>query len=321
MSPPEPDAPAAPTEPVENLLRATEATVIASSGGGRDPEGQVRKLVDGDLETAWNGATGDLEGFIGFRIPAEARVTSIGLTAGYTRQSRPELFTGNYRLRKVRVTRDGELVRELTLDPESRELQRFDVEGPGGEWRIQAVETLPGDHYGWSELCVSELVVQGIPTSLGRDEAPATALVPGDLSRLARRALDRFQTLVAADPSMDIDMPSVALSEPAGAPRFGTVGEMGEARERVTVRGGKCYALVARYAQELRANPDDPLAGEADDPPAPHPLRRSTAARPPGLPQPPQPPPLPATNRRTSPPSRPATTSSTTASASSERRG
>jgi hypothetical protein len=120
-------------------------------------------LVDGSLETAWNSRTGDLTGaWIEVRLPDDATVTSIGMTAGFTHVSpRADLFPGNHRVARVRVLHDGAEVGTYPLDPELRTLQSLPVTGGGGVWRIELAELRPGTRTDWQEACVSELVVMG----------------------------------------------------------------------------------------------------------------------------------------------------------------
>lgn len=73
-------APAA--DPVVDLLHTVMATVAVSSKVA-NPKDFPEHLVDGRADTAWNGGTGDLNGFIAFRVPAASRVTRIELTVGF----------------------------------------------------------------------------------------------------------------------------------------------------------------------------------------------------------------------------------------------
>lgn len=148
--------------PPLDLLQSV-ATDIAVSSAYRGELTQVARLVDGDLETAWNSASDDLVGArIDVRIPAGATVTSIAMTAGFThRTDRADLFTGNHRVMRVRVLRDGTLLGEHTLDPASRALQTLPVEGPGGVYRIEIAAVQPGSNAAWREACISELRVMG----------------------------------------------------------------------------------------------------------------------------------------------------------------
>lgn len=145
-----------------DLLRAVR-TDLAVSSVYRDRLAQAAALVDGDLETAWNSRTGDLRGaWIEVRLPANATVTSIALTAGYTKQSGArDLFTGNHRISRVRVLRDGRDVGVYDLRTDLRELQTLPVTGPGGVYRIEVVDVVPGSRSGWREVCVSELRILG----------------------------------------------------------------------------------------------------------------------------------------------------------------
>lgn len=145
-----------------DLLRAV-ATDLAVSSTYRNQRSQVASLVDGSLETAWNSRTGELAGaWIEVRIPASARVSAIQLTAGFTHVTpRADLFPGNHRVRRVRVSRDGVVLGEHTLEVESRALQSLPVSGPGGVYRVEIVEVLPGSRTDWREVCISELRVLG----------------------------------------------------------------------------------------------------------------------------------------------------------------
>jgi hypothetical protein len=153
---------ALPQLPIVDLLRSV-ATDVAVSSVYRNEAAQAARIADGDLETAWNSRTGDLVGaWIEARLPAEATVTSIELTVGFTRRTASaDLFAGNHRIRLVRLLRDGAEVGVFLLDPESRALQTLAVTGPGGVYRIEVVEVQPGTRPTWRELCVSEIRIMG----------------------------------------------------------------------------------------------------------------------------------------------------------------
>ena len=52
---------------------------MATSTATRDDEVQVRRLVDGDLETGWNSLSGDLIGsWIAFRLPPQVGEAAVG---------------------------------------------------------------------------------------------------------------------------------------------------------------------------------------------------------------------------------------------------
>ncbi len=86
--------------PVVELLHAVPSAVSVSSAY-HDDVAQARKLVDGDMSTAWNSRTGDLVGaYIDVRIPESATVSSFEITAGFTREGgATDLFTGNHRVK------------------------------------------------------------------------------------------------------------------------------------------------------------------------------------------------------------------------------
>lgn len=165
--------PPAGSRPV-NLLTATPA-VVAVSSTVANREIVPAHLVDGDLGTAWNSRTGELQGaWIGARVPADARVTAIRMTVGFTKidPKLGDLFTMNPRIRKVRVLRDGAPIAEHVLDPGVRTLQDIPIDQPGGEYKIEVVDIVPGTKASWREACVSELEIWGVP-------GPTTSPKPG----------------------------------------------------------------------------------------------------------------------------------------------
>lgn len=134
-------------------------TEVAASSAYRDRANEIAKLFDGDVETAWNSRTGDLERpWIEVRLPDDVRVSSIELTSGFTRG---DLFEQNFRVARVRVLRDGRELGVYPLDTGSRDLQSLPVVGPGGVYRLELVDLLPGSRNRWREVCVSELRVLG----------------------------------------------------------------------------------------------------------------------------------------------------------------
>lgn len=144
------------------LLHAAPSTVAVSSTVA-NPRFVPAHLVDGDPATAWNSRTGDLVGaWIAFRVPAEAHVTAVEMTVGFTSiDKQGDLFTMNPRIKRVRLYRNGAVVREQALDPELRSAQSIAVDTAGGEFKIELVELLPGSRRTWREACVSELRVLG----------------------------------------------------------------------------------------------------------------------------------------------------------------
>jgi len=190
---------ALPELPIVDLLQSV-ATDVAVSSVYRNETAQLARLADGDLETAWNSRTGDLVGaWIEARLPASVTVTSIELTAGFTRRTDSgDLFTGNQRIRRVRVLRDGTEVGVFPLDPESRELQAMPVTGPGGVYRLEFAEVQPGTRTNWRELCVSELRFLGrSPGARTGERLPRFAVGQLPEPRPAPGSHDREQVLKA----------------------------------------------------------------------------------------------------------------------------
>lgn len=193
--PPPPPGPVIPTplrsadaqaaSPLIELLHHTRA-VVAVSSTVLNPKIQPEQLVDGNLATAWNSRTGDLAGaWIAFRVPSDAHVKQVKLTAGFVAKGREgDYFTMNQRIRSVRITSGGKLIANATLDPELRVLQTIPVDGPGGDYRIEITSLLVGTQKTWRETCVSELEVWGAaPTAFAAPSPPTVTI--GSLDMLA----------------------------------------------------------------------------------------------------------------------------------------
>jgi hypothetical protein len=240
---PTPTRPEAEAPPVD-LLRSVR-TDLAVSSVYRDQAGQAQRLVDGDLETAWNSRTGDLVGaWIEVRLPPSATVHSIGLTAGFTKAEATDLFTGNHRVARVRVLRDGTEVGAFALNVESRELQTFDLRGPGGVYRIEVAEVVAGSRASWRETCVSELRIFGTDPSaregarypqfaVGELPAPRPAPGTGDRAEIATRFRDEARWLARAWKQFEEALQGLDMNtgEPEGTPEE----RAGFARTRRTI--------------------------------------------------------------------------------------
>jgi len=164
-------APPVDPDPIVDLLHTVESTVAVSSKVD-NPHDYPEHLVDGKPETAWNGKTGDLKGWIAFRVPLSAKVLRVEITPGFDKKAtKGDLFTMNHRIKKVRISRQGEVIKEVTLDTANRALQAIDFEAPGGDFKIDILETVPGTQKKWRELTISELRVWG--RAGGAPENPA----------------------------------------------------------------------------------------------------------------------------------------------------
>jgi hypothetical protein len=179
-----PPAPAPPAPaPVVDLLLETNATITVSSRVD-NPTDYPEHLVDGRPDTAWNGRTGDLNGWIEVILPADVKVSSIAITAGFDKKKgKDDLFTMNHRISKLRILRDQVLVKEATLDTSRRDLQLVPVSvaATGGQWRIEIVETVPGTKKEWNELVVSDLKMYGVAGAarLPAPRLPKVLVAPG----------------------------------------------------------------------------------------------------------------------------------------------
>ncbi|MFO0639930.1 MAG: hypothetical protein U0183_12010 [Polyangiaceae bacterium] len=171
------DGGAAKTEPEIELLHAVPC-VVAVSSKVDNPKDFPEHLVDGKLETAWNGKTGDLGGYIAFRTPKEARVRRISLTVGFDRGA---LFEKNHRIKKVRISREGRVLFERVLDPSARGFQDIALDEAGGDFKIDVLETAPGTEKTWNELVVSELRVFGLANGAKENPVHMPELAIGSL--------------------------------------------------------------------------------------------------------------------------------------------
>lgn len=224
-----PAAASRPNDAIVDLLLETEAKLTVSSRVD-NPRDYPEHLVDGRPETAWNGKTGDLHGWIEIVLPPAAKVTAIEITAGFDKKKdADDLFLMNHRIAKIRVLHDGVIVKEAALDTSKRELQRVLVDGAGGTWRIEVVETVPGTKKEWQELVVSDLKMYGYAgfARLPYRRLPQVNVAPGSAAPpLPLRTVDavvsegRFATTLAAlCAGFDADMQRAILAEAPSAPR------------------------------------------------------------------------------------------------------
>lgn len=170
---------AAQADPTPVNLLTSVPTTIAVSSTVDNAKITPEHLVDGDLATAWNSRTGELAGaWIAVRVPTDAKVTSIKLTAGFTHVDKRlgDLFTQNPRIKKVRVTRGGQTLGELTLDITSRALQELKLDVPGGDLTLTVMAFEPGSKKTWREISVSELQVWGTTPAMAKAQRPAVRL-------------------------------------------------------------------------------------------------------------------------------------------------
>lgn len=185
------DAAIAKAPPVIDLLHSVDC-VVAVSSKVDNPKDFPEHLVDGKLETAWNGRTGDLDGFIAFRVPKVARVKRIELTVGFVKvgpaPEKRDLFTMNHRIEKVRLSREGTVVKEIDLDPDARAMQGFDVDEAGGDFELKVLSTKPGTEKKWKELTVSEFRVLGLANGAPENPSHLPKMAIGGLDGAKPRA-------------------------------------------------------------------------------------------------------------------------------------
>src|SRR5262249_39391043 len=167
--------------PTVDLLFETDVKITVSSRVD-NPRDYPEHLVDGRPETAWNGKTGDLNGWIEVTLAPEVHVQSIAITCGFDKKKGPEdLFVENHRIKRLRVVRDGAPMKEVTLDVTRRDLQSIPIDAPGGTYRLEVLETVPGTKKDGRELTVSDLKFYGTPGAvrLAEPRLPRVDVAPG----------------------------------------------------------------------------------------------------------------------------------------------
>jgi hypothetical protein len=185
---PRPKTALAGKDPWRSLIAWTDSRVAVSSTVD-NPRDLPEHLIDRKASTAWNGRTGDLVGaWMAFRVPQEARVRQIRITCGFDAHGPDvagkrgsDLFTLNQRIKKLRITRDGEPLRDVELDVDKRDAQTIDVDAAGGDFVLTVIEVVPGTKKEWRELVVSELDVVGAPGKALRPTAHTPRVRVGSL--------------------------------------------------------------------------------------------------------------------------------------------
>ncbi len=162
-------------------LTASVPTTIAVSSTVDNASIKPEHIADGRLDTAWNSRTGDLTPHIYVRVPPTAKVTSIKMTAGFTKVDKRlgDLFTMNPRIRKVRISSGGHAT-EHHLDFQYRGLQELKVDLPAGDLDIAILARVPGTKKSWKEISISELEVWGTTTAKPKPQKPSIRLVSLD---------------------------------------------------------------------------------------------------------------------------------------------
>jgi|GEM_PF-5969743 len=171
-------------------LSTSVPTTIAVSSTVDNAAIKPEHIADGKLDTAWNSRTGDLAPHVMIRVPATAKVTSIKLTAGFTKVDKKlgDLFTMNPRIKKVRVT-SGSIAKDFDLDITNRGLQELALDLPGGDIDIAVVASEPGTKKTWREISISELEVWGTTATAVKAQKPAIRM----------RSLDALPALSKAE--------------------------------------------------------------------------------------------------------------------------
>lgn len=158
-----------PSARVVDLVYATK-TLVAVSSKVQNPRDYPEHLIDNKPETAWNSETGDLKGWIAFRVPKDAHADYLTITCGFDKVAKDgtDLFTANHRIKKIALERDGVKLGEHTLDTNVRTPQRIEIDKDGGEFKLKVLETVPGTNEKWRELVVSEVHLMGKTPAITR---------------------------------------------------------------------------------------------------------------------------------------------------------
>ncbi|MCA9669873.1 MAG: hypothetical protein KC503_29965 [Myxococcales bacterium] len=184
------------------LLRHLDGVAVVVSSLVDNRRISTRELVDGDLSTAWNSRTGKLVGeWVGFWLPAGARVEQIKLTIGDVRRKGiRDLFVLNHRIHKVRLWRGRTKLSEHTLDLSSRALQSIAVrDGRGGAlFRVEIITVEPGKKRRWREICVSELQAWGSAPKLHPKAHTPLAIVGAATTRFDALCPRGTQSVIGA---------------------------------------------------------------------------------------------------------------------------
>ena len=137
-----------------------------------------KHIVDNDLGTAWNSATGELDGtWLDVELTGGGTIEQVRLTTGFTGYGpkHEDYFTMNPRIAKVTVSADGGPPTTVALAPDRRDLQSIAVHAAKSV-HIVIAEVVPGSKKSWREVNVSELQVWGTPPAGWTP--PAKPLVP-----------------------------------------------------------------------------------------------------------------------------------------------
>ena len=171
--------------PLVDLLRAVPITITVSSTVV-NPAIVPAHLVDRDLGTAWNSATGELVGaWIEATLPSGARAAEIRMTVGHTGHGKhgEDYFTMNPRIKGVSVWSGDTLLGNVKLDVSNRALQTI----ADRAWRI---------HHGRREMdhppprhLLQILVRQGVGHRRILDLRPSGQATRRDGLSHARRAV------------------------------------------------------------------------------------------------------------------------------------
>lgn len=143
-----------------NLLKSSQTQIIVSSTLNPRTAGPA-KLNDGDVNTAWTSAPGDMRNaWLAIDVPDSAQVTSLRLTSGHLGQ-----FEKLPRIKKLRIIRDNTPLGEFDIDPESPELQEIPVKSQGGLFKIEILDVLRGKRKKINKVTISELELWGSLTA------------------------------------------------------------------------------------------------------------------------------------------------------------
>lgn len=154
----------------------TASSTMAGSGGYRfDPS----NLLDGDLTTSWQPASGRKGGkgeWVELAFKVEVQLSSVGIANGFQRADRfGDEFANNSRLRRARLVFSDGSEEKLSFDPERRGLAEFTfAPRRTRSLKLVADEVEPGSR--WKDLAVSELVLLAGEAAAQDEPGPARTI-------------------------------------------------------------------------------------------------------------------------------------------------
>ncbi len=208
------------------------STFIAARDRRYPPE----LAFDGDPATAWNEAAhGHGRGeWIEASFDTLTEFQRVTVSTGWDHVSGhgEDLFLGNAHLRRVKLQVDGHTVARLDVAEDDREVTFEHLHAVGSTVRLVAEAVWPGAR--WSDLCIAEVAVEGVPRPAAVPSAATTpsarAETGGADENDAGRCLYQTYTSFHLRPTETVTR--------AGSEEVGSNPEVRVLRASSTLRGG-----------------------------------------------------------------------------------